>query len=216
MRCRRVQRLLPDYLGDELSPRKREQVEGHLEACPDCRAELAALQGAWTGLAQQPLPQKAGEFWEGFTAGVMREIRKRRPVPAEKKTPFLLPGWKFLLPAGGAIAAVIVGVIALQVVRGPGQGEWVAQEEEAVAEIARSLSVAPLVAEEADPLRGLNGLSAAAHDVTIAFQTAEAAELTEALTQLFGEEDISVVLEDLEEGEMEEFDRLLSSHYPYS
>jgi len=214
MRCRRVQRLLPDYLGDELSPRKRERVEGHLEACPACRAELAALQGAWTGLAQQPQPQKAGEFWEGFTAGVMREIRKRRPVPEEKRFPLLVP-WKFLLPAGGAIAAVIVGVIALKVVLGPGQGEWVAQDE-AVAEIARSYSVAPLIAEETDPLGGLNGLSDTTEKPTIALKATEAADLTEALTQLFGEEDISVVLEDFEEGEMEEFNRLLSSTYPYS
>lgn len=214
MKCRRVQRLLPDYLGDELSQGKRERVEGHLEACPDCRAELAALQGAWDTLAQQPLPQKAGEFWEGFTAGVMRDIRQKRPVPEEKRFPLLVP-WRVLLPAGGAIAAIIVGVIALKVVLWPGKGEWIAQEE-AVVEIARSYSVAPLVTEETDPLGGVNGLSEAAHDVTIAFQPAEATALTEALTQLFGEEDISVVLEDLEEGEMEEFNRLLSSNYPYS
>ena len=214
MKCRRVQRLLPDYLGDELSPRKRARVEGHLEACPDCRAELVALQGAWDALAEQPLPHKAGEFWEGFTADVMREIKRKRSVPAEKRFPLLVP-WKVLLPAGGAIAAIIVGVIALTIVLGPGKGEWVAQEE-AVVEIARSFSVAPLVAEETDPLGGLNGLSGAAQDAKIALQPAEATALTEALTQLLGEEDISVVLEDLEEGEMEEFDRLLSSNYPYS
>lgn len=215
MKCRRVRRLLPDYLGDELSLRKRERVEGHLEACPDCRAELAALQGAWATLAQQPLPQKTGEFWDGFTADVMREIRKKHPVPAEKKTPLLFPRWKVLLPAGGAIAAIIVGVIALQVVLGPEHGEWVAQDE-AVVEIARSFSVAPLVTEETDPLGGLNGLSGTTEKPTIALKTTEAAALTEALTQLFGEEDISAVLEDLEEGEMEEFNRLLSSNYPYS
>jgi len=214
MRCWRVQRLLPDYLGDELSRKKRERLEGHIEACPACRAELAALQGAWDTLAQQPLPHKAGEFWDGFTEGVMREIRKRRPVPAEKKSPLLVP-WKVLLPAGGAIAAVIAGVIALQVIRGPGQGEWIAQEE-TVVEIARSYSVAPLVAEETDPLGGLNGLSEAAGDATIALQPAEEAAFTEALTHVFGDEDISMSLEDLDEGELEEFDRLLSSNYPYS
>ena len=214
MKCRRVRRLLPDYLGDELSRWKREGVEGHLEACPDCRAELTALQGAWTALAEQPLPKKAGAFWEGFTADVMREIKKKRPVPAEKKTPLLLP-WKVLIPAGGAIAAVIVGVIALQVIRGPGHGEWIAQEE-AVVEIARSYSVAPLVAEETDPLGGMNGLADAAADAAIAFQPAEEAAFTEALTHVFGDEDISTSLEDLDEGELEEFDRLLSSNYPYS
>jgi len=206
---------LPDYLGDELSPRKRKWVEGHLEACPDCKAELTALRDAWTALAQQPLPHKAGAFWEGFTADVMREIRKRRPVPAEKRSPLLVP-WRVLLPVGGAIAAVIAGVIALQVIRGPGKGEWIAQEE-AVVEIARSYSVAPLVTDETDPLGGsLNGLAAAAADATIALSPTEEAALTEALTYVLGDEDISTSLEDLDEGELEEFDRLLSANYPYS
>ena len=55
MRCHRVQRLLPDYIGYELSTKKRGRVEQHLEACPDCKAELATLQGVWEGLDQQPL-----------------------------------------------------------------------------------------------------------------------------------------------------------------
>lgn len=214
MRCHRVQKLLPDYIGDELSVKKRERVEQHLEACPDCRADLAALQGVWAGLAHQPLPQKGEEFWGTFTTGVMQEVRRKRPIPAEKKTPLSFPGWKVLLPAAGAAVVIIVGVIALKVGLGPvGQGAWTAQDEQdALVEVAQSFSLAPLATEEEDPFdRGvsLNGL-------TLEAQETEMAALTEALTQLFGEEDLYENVEELEEGELEEFDQLLSSKYPYS
>lgn len=221
MRCHRVQKLLPDYIGDELSAKKRERVEQHLEACPDCSAALATLQGVWAGLAQQPLPQKGEEFWGTFTAGVMRKIRKKRLIPAEKKSPVSFPGWKVLLPAAGAAVVIIVGVIALRGGLWPvGMGQWTAQDEQdALVEVAQSFSLAPLVTEEEDPFdRGvsLNGLTLAAQEPGIALKETEMAALTEALTQLFGEEDLYENVEELEEGELEEFDQLLSSKYPYS
>ena len=214
MRCHRVQKLLPDYIGDELSAKKRGRVEQHLDACPDCRAELATLQGVWAGLAHQPLPQKGEEFWGTFTTGVMRKIKKKRLIPAEEKSPLSFPGWKVLLPVAGAAVVIIVGVIALKGGLWPvGMGQWTAQDEQdALVEVAQSFSLAPLVSEEEDPFdRGvsLNGL-------TLEAEGPEMAALTEALTQLFGEEDLYENVEELEEGELEEFDQLLSSKYPYS
>jgi anti-sigma factor RsiW len=155
MRCHRVHRLLPDYIGDELSLKKREQVEQHLEHCAACKAALAALQGVWDRLARQTLPQQGEEFWQGFTARVMREVRRRRHVPAGKKAPLLFPGWKVLLPAAGAAAAVIAVVIALRGGPGPGQGPGVLPgERETVAEVVQPFSVAPLAAEEDDLFNG--------------------------------------------------------------
>ncbi|MCJ7664258.1 MAG: zf-HC2 domain-containing protein [Desulfobacterales bacterium] len=218
MRCHRVQRLLPDYIADELSTAKRERVEQHLEKCPACRAELAALQGVWDGLAHQLLPQKGEAFWGEFSRGVMAGIKKKRLIPAEKKTPLLLPGWRVLLPAAGAAAAVIVAVIILKGGLGPGPGQWSAQDgQEALVEVAQPFSVAPLAGEEEDPFgRGmsLNGLSRAAEGPGIGLKPAEKAVLTEALTQLTGDEDLSGQLEELDEGELEEFEQLLSAGYP--
>jgi len=221
MRCYRVQQLLPDFLGDELSLKKRERVEQHLEKCPDCRAVLAALEGVWDGLAHQLLPQKGEAFWQGFTTGVMARIKKKRLIPAEQKTPLLLPGWKVLLPAAGMAAAVIVAVIALKGGLwgpvGPGRGQWTAQDEqEALVEVAQSFSVDPLASEDEDPWGrwiGLNGRSRAAEGQGIGLKPTEAAVLTEALAEVFGEED---QLEELDEGELERFEQLLSSKYPYS
>jgi len=220
MRCHRVQRLLPDYIGDELSLKKRERVERHFEGCPDCREALAALQGVLDGFAHQSLPQKGEAFWGGFTREVMAGIKKKRWIPVEQKTPLLLPGWRVLLPAAGAAAAVIVAVIVLKGGLGPGPGQWSAQDgQEALVEVAQPFSVAPLAAEDEDPWgRGmrLNGLYPAAGGSGIGLKPAEKAVLTEALTELTGDEDLSGQLEELDEGELERLEQLLSARYPYS
>jgi hypothetical protein len=214
MRCHRVHRLLPDYIGDELSSRKREQVEQHLKECSACKAELAALQGLWDDLALQTLPQKGEEFWQGFTARVMREVKKKRPMPAEQKTPLLFPGWRVLLPAAGVAAAVIAVVIALKT--GPGT---LPGGRETITEVAQPFSVAPLASEDEGLLgRGivLNGGNGSAEGQGIAFKPTEQAALTEALTQLTGDEDLSGQLDTLNDKELERFDQLLSARYSLS
>jgi len=220
MRCHRVQRLLPDYIGDELSLKKREEVAEHLEQCPACKAELAAFQGVWDDLALQTLPQKGEEFWQGFTARVMREVKKKRPMPAEQKTPLLFPGWRVLLPAAAAAAAIIMAVIVSKGDLLPGRGQRSAQnKQDALVEVAQTFSVAPLAGEDEGLLgRGisLNGGNGSAGGQGIAFKPTERAALTEALTQLAGDEDLSGQLDTLNERELERFDQLLSARYPLS
>jgi anti-sigma factor RsiW len=221
MRCHRVQKVLPDYVGDELSAKKRGRVEQHLEACPDCRADLTALQGVWAGLVRQPLPQKGEEFWGTFTRGVMREIRKKRLMPAEEKSPLSFPGWKLLLPAAGAAAVIIVGVIALKGSLGPvGRGTWTAQDEqEALVEVTSDLSVGPLATVEEDPLgqeMTFQEVSLVADDLGISLQPEEMATISTVLTQQFEEEDLYGQLEDLTGEELDDFYQLLSLKYPYS
>lgn len=223
MRCHRIQRLLPDYIGDELSLKKREQIEKHLKECLNCREELAAFQGVWDHLAQQALPQKGEEFWQGFTARVMREVKKKRPRPAEQKTLLLFPGWKVLLPAAAAAAAIIMAVIVSKGDLLPGRGQRTARDaqeaHEALVEVAQTFSVAPLAGEDEGLLgRGisLNGGNGSAAGQGIAFKPTERAALTEALTQLTGDEDLSGQLDTLNERELERFDQLLSARYPLS
>jgi hypothetical protein len=208
---------LPDYIGDELSLKKREEVAQHLEQCPACKAELAALQGIWEGLAWQALPQKGEEFWQGFTARVMSAVKKKRP---ERKTPLLFPGWRVLLPAAAAAAAIIMAVIVSKGDLLPGRGQRSAQDkQDALVEVAQSFSIAPLAGEDEGLLgRGisLNGGNGSAGGRGIAFKPTERAALTEALTQLAGDEDLSGQLDTLNERELERFDQLLSARYPLS
>jgi anti-sigma factor RsiW len=216
MRCHKVQRLLPDYIGDELSLKNRKQIEQHLEQCPACKAELAVLQTVWDSLVQETLPQRGEEFWQGFTARVMREVKKKRP--AVHKTPLLFPGWRVLLPAAGAAAAVIAAVIVLRGGPGPGPGQGPG-EQGTIAEVAQPFSVAPLAGEDEGFLGqviGLNGGNGSTEGKGIALKPAEKAALAEAATQLDGDEDLSGQLDTLDERELERFDRLLSARYSLS
>lgn len=217
MRCLKAQGLLLDYIGDELSRKKREQVEQHLEQCSACKAELAALRGLWDDLALQTLPQRGEEFWQGFTARVMKDVRRKGPMPLEHKTPLLFPGWRVLLPAAAAAAGIIMAVIISKGDLLPGRGHRTPQEkEEALVEVAQTFSVAPLAGEDEDLLgRGIS-LNGSVEGLRIAFKPTEQAALTDALSQLAGDEDLAGQLDTLNERELERFDQLLSARYPLS
>ena len=71
MRCVAVRDELNRLVDAELPPRMREDIERHLEMCPDCRQALARLQevaGVFAGVDLPPVP-------DGFTARVMRQAR---------------------------------------------------------------------------------------------------------------------------------------------
>ena len=219
MRCRKVRGMLPDYIGAELSDAKMELVDGHLAECPGCRAALGQLQQVWDGLAGQPLPQKDEAFWGELTRGVMQGIRRRRPMPAdEKRTPFF-SGWRVLIPATAMAVAVIVGLV---VFRWAPQGEtqWIAQNnQQALLETAPDLSFGPLARYAEDPLEQeitLQEVSSVAETLIASLQSQEGAAITDLLTQDLDEEDLYGQLQALTEGELEEFDQLLSAKYPYS
>ena len=222
MKCKRVQRFLPDYIGDEVSMQKRQQVDQHLTECPDCRAALRSLHEVWNGLAEQPIPQKDEQFWGELTRGVMQEIRRKQPMPAEEKKHFLLPGWRVLLPAA-VVIALIVGVIALiGGLQGPAdRGMRIAQEEgEALVEGAPDLSFGPLASETQDPLRGemtLHEASLVAEALSTSLPSTDTAEITEMITKLYNnEQDLYGQLEGLTGEELYALYQLLSSKYPYS
>jgi hypothetical protein len=224
MKCRRVQHVLPDYIGDELSARKRQQIDQHLAECPDCRAALDALHEVWDGLAQQPHPHKDERFWSDLTKGVMTEIKRKRPMPADEKRPSLFPGWRVLLPATAAAMAIIVGVIASKgVLWGPHEGgRWTARSgQKALVEAAPDLSFGPLAAEAEDPLEQamtLKEISLVAEGLNPALQPADGKAITDLVAQLFNGDDLDLYgqLEGLTEEELETFSQLLSAQYPYS
>jgi hypothetical protein len=213
---------LPDYIGEELPVTKRWQIDQHLKECPDCRDALGALQEVWDGFAHQPFPQKDEEFWNALTRGVMTEIRKIQPMPADEKKPFVFPEWRILLPATAAAIAIIVGLIAFREdLWGPEverplitQGEQVA-----LVEAASDLSVGPLATEAEDPLgqeMTLQEISLVADDLVTSLQPEEMAAITTVLTQQFEEEDLYGQLKGLTGEELDDFNQLLSSKYPYS
>lgn len=221
MKCNKVQRFLPDYIGDELSATKRQEVEGHLTECPNCSASLNALREVWDGLAQQPRPHKDEQFWQELTKGVMTNIKHKRPIPADKKRGFHFPGWRVFIPATAAVALAII-IVGLIVFRWAPQEstQWIAQDDQkALIEAAPDLSFGPLAMEAEDSMEQkitLQEASVVAEALDISLQAVNGDAITDVLTQLYNGQDLDRQLEDLTEGELDELYQLLSMKYPSS
>jgi hypothetical protein len=219
MRCRKVQGLLPDYIGAELSDKKSHEVDGHLKACPGCRAALSQLREVWDGLAQQPLPRKGKRFWQDLTTGVMAEIRRKRPMPADEQRTPLFSGWRVLVPATAAVIAVIVCVIVFRW-GPPGETQWIVQgDQNTLGAAPPELAFGPLAQEGDGPLGQevtLQEVSLLAETLITSLQWADGATITDLAAQLHNGEDLYGQLQGLTAGELEELDQLLSANYPYS
>jgi hypothetical protein len=222
MKCRRVRKLLPDYIGEEVPVTKRWQIDQHLKECPNCRDALGALQEVWDGFVHQPFPQKDEEFWNALTRGVMTEIRRTQPMPADEKKALVFPGWRVLLPATAAAITIIIGLIAFRgVLWGPqGSTPWIVQgDQKALVEAVPDLSFGPLAPEVEDPLGQeitLQEVSLVAEGLRTSLQPSDTTAITDLLIELFNGEDVYGQLQGLTEGELEELNQLLSAKYPYS
>ncbi len=103
MSCERIEDLLSPYLEGDLEVDEMRLVELHLEACPDCRSLLAALNETRAALSAVPELE------------VSESLRARlRTIPA--KTKRLRPSLDFLLrpslqPVFGA-AAVLMTLVS--------------------------------------------------------------------------------------------------------
>ncbi len=66
MRCPKAKKILSDYLDDNLSSRKRIQLEAHLRDCPDCDAELAQLRSLNAMLQEAGKVEVPEEYWDNY------------------------------------------------------------------------------------------------------------------------------------------------------
>lgn len=74
MRCKTTQQELDLLLTEELAETDRRRVEGHLQSCPDCRAELARLKRL---LALLKIDSTVPPVPEGFGSRLMAQARER-------------------------------------------------------------------------------------------------------------------------------------------
>lgn len=104
MACDRYLELLSARLDGALTEAEERELEGHLAACPDCRAvgaQLSALQEAFPEL------EEAGTAPEGFARGVMDRIRAEEP---KKVIPLFKRPQVRALAGMAACLALVVGL----------------------------------------------------------------------------------------------------------
>ncbi len=121
MRCNTVRRELDRFARQEVAPRLRASIEGHLSECPDCRAYLARQERLASLLEDVREPPNLPE---GFGDRVMAAARQRqasRPVPRLRRR----AGWRWVsVPLGeyAARAAVLAAGLFVGVLMG--QQTW--------------------------------------------------------------------------------------------
>lgn len=102
MNCEQMQQLMSLWLDGEISAQEQEQLQTHLERCPECRAlleQLQTLHTSFSDLEEIPAP-------EGFAQGVMDRIAAGESKPRAKVIPlFKRPQMRAV--AGLAACAVL-------------------------------------------------------------------------------------------------------------
>lgn len=111
--CEHIKRKLADYAVGGLRARAEARVERHLDACPACRAELAALGRTANLVSQVGLEPAPEAVWQGVRAAIEMRRRARPRLVARRwvlvaaAAVFLLFGL-LLLPTRRAPEPVVV------------------------------------------------------------------------------------------------------------
>ncbi len=108
MNCRRIQKMLPLYVGGELSEGRARRLERHLEVCSDCREMAGEFQSALTGLrraAHRDEVDWPDAEWKRLMARINTQPPPRRAIPIE-----MIPktAWVY-----GSAAILILGLSAI-------------------------------------------------------------------------------------------------------
>lgn len=100
MNCPDVRAALPEFVYGSLPPASRTGVQAHLEACPECRREEAALRHVRGLLDAAPGPSARVDV-----AAVYREAAERQKLRLRR--------WRRVALVAGAAAAVLLTLTAV-------------------------------------------------------------------------------------------------------
>ncbi|PID55792.1 hypothetical protein CSB45_14360 [candidate division KSB3 bacterium] len=111
MTCKDIQRYLLDYSEFQLDPRTHAQIEDHLRHCETCTKVVNDFEQTVELLHSTSTQQPSEEFWEEFSSGVMRQVRKMK-TPSRSLKRYLFPDPRIVAVALAALI-IILGTILL-------------------------------------------------------------------------------------------------------
>jgi putative zinc finger protein len=82
MKCRRVKKLLPLYVEEDLSSDRAEQISAHLEWCGQCNWLADEYKESQTWLQTNEAPEFDQAFLDNFKSGVMRRLEETAARPS--------------------------------------------------------------------------------------------------------------------------------------
>ena len=72
MDCHEIRKLIPLYLDHELGEVDQQQVDAHVQNCPDCQREAREIEKSWELLGEikavEPDPNYLARFWQSVDA----------------------------------------------------------------------------------------------------------------------------------------------------
>ena len=104
--CDRIGKQLAAYAVGGGRHRQRGRIDRHLEACPECRAELTALDRTAALVARLPVESAPAGTWEAVRARLITRESTARPI----HTTLFKPRWRLALVAI-ALLAIAVGLL---------------------------------------------------------------------------------------------------------
>jgi hypothetical protein len=115
--CQTCRNGMIEALYGELASAEKAGFERHLDACPECRAEYAALGETLRLMDKRERVDPGPEFWNGYWDRLSRRMlwekteEGRRPSLGFRisRVLFGLPRWAY--QAAGAVAVLLVGIL---------------------------------------------------------------------------------------------------------
>lgn len=107
--CTLLQRWLPEYPDGDLPAFWRWRLQVHLERCPTCREELAALKEVEATLQEAPVADPGPEFWSEFSRQMHLKLVQADQAGQMAPTPWS-PWWGRLpyLVGAPALAGLLI------------------------------------------------------------------------------------------------------------
>ncbi|MFB0565316.1 MAG: anti-sigma factor [Candidatus Aminicenantaceae bacterium] len=106
MKCKKIEKWISDSIDNELSERKREQVENHLQKCSLCRNYKESMERIQSTVKNMDYGKVSPGYWGEFPQKIREKIMSLE-VKDRKLRPFAL-GWKWAVV--GAVLAIAVAI----------------------------------------------------------------------------------------------------------
>lgn len=112
MTCQRVTAQLPDWLTNELPAVDRDAFDTHVDQCPDCQQEVAAIRQMWQRMGAVPTPEPRPEMRTQFYAMLdsFEQEETVQPQPIGARLAELFRQWSTGLAAKLAYSVVLLGI----------------------------------------------------------------------------------------------------------
>jgi hypothetical protein len=141
MRCKKIEKWLSDRIDGELSKRKEELLEDHLERCVSCRSYAASIEKLQDEAGSLEKPEVSPAFWEGFASRLKANLTSFKQGEKEKRP--LALRWNWVWSGAALLAVVVVGLYLLFFQSQPPQEMYVFSLENSLSRIYQEIGDDP-------------------------------------------------------------------------